>query len=118
MSIKAPIKAKAKGNRGESDLLKLIDKLPNVSIKKQPSSGAFGTRIGSKHLQGDLKLSFGETDYRIEVKRRKQAPQVLERWLAGTEILAIRGDYGEWRFYLPEETFLHLLTLASESPTS
>jgi hypothetical protein len=109
-----PIKAKQKGSRGETELLKLLQTV-GVSVKKQPSSGAFGTRINAKHLQGDLVMSFGDTTMKVEVKRRKVAPQVLDGWLVGCEVLAIRADHGDWRFYMPEDSFLHLLSLAREA---
>jgi len=108
------IKSKSKGSRGETELLKLLERVPGVTVRKQPASGAFGTRIGSAGLQGDLRMVFGDQTFRVEVKRRKLPPMTLEGWLAGVEILAIRADHGDWRFYLEEDTFLHLLSLAAE----
>ena len=43
---------------------------------------------------------------------------MLERWLLGLDILAIRADQGEWRFYLPQRAFLDLLGLAAEAAAS
>lgn len=108
------IRARSKGQRGEADLRKLLAHIDGVSVKPQPSSGAFGSRIGSRGLQGDLKLTMGEAEWLIEVKRRKEAPKVLDGWLAGLDVLAIRGDFDQWRFYLPQETFLELVGLAAE----
>ena len=107
-----------KGPRGEKELERLLSRIGGVSVRRQPSSGAFGTRINTRSLQGDLKLNFGETTYRCEVKRRKEAPQVLERWLLGLDLLAIRSDQGDWRFYLPEAAFLNLLALAAEAAST
>ena len=103
-----------KGPRGEKELARLLSRVSGVNVRRQPASGAFGTRVNTRSLQGDLRLSFGETTYRCEVKRRKEAPQVLERWLLGLDLLAIRSDQGDWRFYLPEAAFLNLLALAAE----
>ena len=104
-----------KGPRGERELERLLSRVGGVHVRRQPSSGAFGTRVSARSLQGDLRLTFGETTYRCEVKRRKEAPQVLERWLFGLDLLAIRSDQGDWRFYLPEAAFLNLLALAAEA---
>ncbi len=104
-----------KGPRGEKDLERLLSRIGGVNVRRQPASGAFGTRINARSLQGDLRLSFGETTYRCEVKRRKEAPQVLERWLFGLDLLAIQSDQGDWRFYLPQAAFLNLLALAAEA---
>ena len=106
--------AKSKGPRGERDLRRLLDRVEGVNIRLQPGSGSFGSRVGAKAMQGDLRLMIGDSAYRCEVKRRKDAPQVLERWLLGLDILAIRADQGEWRFYLPQQAFLDLLALAAE----
>ena len=106
-----------KGPLGEKELERLLSRVGGVLVRRQPSSGAFGTRVNARGLQGDLRLSFGETTYRCEVKRRKEAPQVLERWLFGLDLLAIRSDHGDWRFYLPEAAFLNLLALAAEAAT-
>jgi hypothetical protein len=108
------IKSRSKGTRGEVELRKLLDHIDGVSVKSQPSSGAFGSRIGSRGLQGDLKLTMGDTAYLVEVKRRKEAPKVLDGWLSGLDVLAIRGDFDEWRFYLPQAIFLDLIGLAAE----
>ena len=108
------IKARSKGSRGEVELRKLLDHIDGVSVKSQPSSGAFGSRIGSRGLQGDLKLTMGDVAYLVEVKRRATAPKVLDGWLAGLDVLAIRGDFEEWRFYLPQAIFLDLIGLAAE----
>jgi hypothetical protein len=117
------INAKRKGSAGERELRLLLSHIDGVSVKAQPSSGAFGTRIGSKGLQGDLRLTMGDpekggTAWRIEAKRRAEPPKVLESWLAGTEVLAIRADHSRWRFYLPEGIFLELVGLAAEGLAS
>ena len=103
-----------KGRRGEVELSRLLARIDGVSVRRQPGSGAIGTRIGSKGLQGDLRLSVGGMTFRCEVKRRKTSPQVLERWLSGVEVLAIRADQSDWRFYLPRAIFVELLALAAD----
>jgi len=109
-----PIDPKQKGARGERELEKLLARIEGVAVRRQPASGAAGSRSCSRSLRGDLRLSVGGTLYRCEVKRRKQSPQVLEKWLTGVEVLAIRADQGDWRFYLPQEIFIDLVGLAAE----
>ena len=104
-----------KGARGEAELAKMLAKVAGVTVRRQPGSGAVGSRSGSKGLQGDLRLTVGGLNFRCEVKRRRQSPQVLERWLSGVEVLAIRADQNDWRFYLPEAIFVELLALAAET---
>jgi Holliday junction resolvase len=106
---------KKKGSRGESELAKMLGKIDGVSVRRQPGSGAVGSRIGVRALQGDLRLTVAGMTFRCEVKRRNRSPQVLERWLSGVEVLAIRADQSDWRFYLPQGIFLELLALAAES---
>lgn len=108
------IKTRSKGSRGEADLRKLLTHIDGVTVKAQPSSGAFGTRIGSRGLQGDLKLTMGDHEWLIEVKRRATPPKTLDGWLAGLDVLAIRADHEDWRFFLPEAVFLELVGLAAE----
>jgi len=103
-----------KGQRGEAELSRLLARIDGVAVRRQPGSGAIGSRLGSKGLRGDLRLSVGDMTFRCEVKRRKTSPQVLERWLSGVEVLAIRGDQDDWRFYLPRPIFMELLALAAD----
>lgn len=103
-----------KGSRGEAELARMLAKIDGVSVRRQPGSGSVGSRIGTRALQGDLRLSVGGMIFRCEVKRRQKSPQVLERWLAGVEVLAIRADQSDWRFYVPQAIFLELLALAAE----
>ncbi len=106
--------ARQKGRRGEAELSRLLTRIDGVSVRRQPGSGAIGSRSGSKGLQGDLRLSVGDMTFRCEVKRRKTSPRVLERWLGGVEVLAIRADQSDWRFYLPRAIFVELLALAAD----
>jgi len=105
---------KQKGSRGEKELARMLGKIDGVSVRHQPGSGAVGSRIGVRALQGDLRLSVAGVTFRCEVKRRQKSPQVLERWLSGVEVLAIRAVQSEWRFYLPQAIFLELLALAAD----
>ncbi len=110
-----PVDPDDKGARGEIELAKMLARIAGVSVRQQPGSGSVGTRMDVRDLRGDLRLSIGRMTFRCEVKRREKPPQVLERWLCGVEILAIRADHGDWRFYLPEAVFMELLGLAADS---
>jgi Holliday junction resolvase len=103
-----------KGPRGEAELSKLLARIDGVSVRRQPGSGSIGSRSGTRNLRGDLRLAVGDMTFRCEVKRRKTSPQVLERWLSGVEVLAIRADHEDWRFYLPRSIFVELLALAAD----
>jgi hypothetical protein len=112
-----PINARQKGVRGENEVQKLLGRVNGVTVKKQPSSGAFGTRIGSRGLTGDLVISYRDIRLLTEVKRRKAIPKVLEEMRAGLDVLLIRGDQGEWMVCLPVSTFTQLLGDAAEIVT-
>jgi Holliday junction resolvase len=102
-----------KGSKFETEIQKTVAKT-GWHIRKQPSSGAFGSRVGSMSLTGDLVLSLGDYTYRAECKRRAKPPLTLMGWLAGCHILFIRADHGEPTVFMTEELFLDLLTLAAE----
>jgi Holliday junction resolvase len=106
-----------KGSKFETEMQKAIAKT-GWSIRKQPSSGAFGSRVGSMSLTGDLVMTLGDYKYRCECKRRKQPPLTLMGWLAGCHILFIRADHGEATVFMTEELFLDLLKLAAEGQTT
>ena len=108
----------SKGSKGEAELSKLLGRIDGVSVRRQPGSGSVGSKSGSRGLRGDLRLSVGGVTFRCEVKRRQKSPQVLERWLGGVEVLAIRADQSDWRFYLPEAIFFELLGLAADAPAA
>lgn len=112
-----PINAKQKGSRGEREVRDLV-KRHGWDVKMQPSSGAFGTRISESRLTGDMRIFSGDAELRVEVKRRKAIPKVLDDMQQGCEILAIRGDRGDWRISMREETFGYLLSLANEALVS
>lgn len=109
-----PINARQKGSRGEREVRDLVQRY-GWSVKMQPSSGAFGTRINETRLKGDLRILCGDADLRVEVKRRKSLPKVMEGWQVGCEILAMRADQGDWRISMTGDTFGYLLGLAAQS---
>ena len=106
-----------KGSKFETEIQKTVAKT-GWSIRKQPSSGAFGSRVGSISLTGDLVLSLGDYTYRAECKRRAKPPLTLMGWLGSCSILFIRADHGEATVFMTEELFLDLLKLAAEGQTT
>ena len=109
-----PINAKQKGSRGEREVRDFVKRY-GWDVKMQPSSGAFGTRISEARLRGDMRIMSGDAELRVEVKRRKNAPKVLDAMQDGCDVLAIRADHGDWRVVMREAAFGYLLSLAAEA---
>ena len=64
-------------------------------------------RISEAGLAGPDVLAFdGHT---VEVKRRKQLPALLRKWIQDSQIVAVREDLGHWYLFLSLEEFLDIL---------
>ena len=85
-----------KAAKGEKELSRVLSRLGGFTLARQIVSGSFGSRVTIRGLQGDLSVNIASDVLGIEVKTRKNPPRVLERWLLGLGIVAIRADRGDW----------------------
>lgn len=99
--------AKRKGQQGEYELRDFLRECGWAS-DRVPGSGAF---IGLPH---DVTARCGGIKFDIEVKRRKELPKTFEEWKGAANVLAMRADRGEWRFYFDEDTLKQFLTFVAE----
>ena len=106
-----------RGRRFEAEVQKSIERT-GWRVFRQPASGAVGTRIGSRALTGDLRISAGEFAFRLECKRRRNPPLTLMTWLAGCDVLVIRADQGEATVFTTLSRFEEILAAAAEHLTA
>ena len=85
-----------KGTKGVKEFPRLLSRSEGIMVAHQIASGSFGSRVTIRGLQGDLSVNIASDVLGIEVKTRKKPPRVLERWLLGLGIVAIRADRGDW----------------------
>ena len=106
-----------RGRRFETEVAKSIEKT-GWRVTRQPSSGAFGSRIGSQALTGDLRIAAGGYAYRLECKRRRVPPLTLMSWLSSCDVLVIRADQGEATVFMTLARFEDFLKAAAEHLTA
>ena len=106
-----------RGRRFETEVAKSIEKT-GWRVTRQPSSGAFGSRIGSRGLTGDLRITAGGYAYRLECKRRRVPPLTLMSWLSGCDVLVIRADQGDATVFMTLARFEEFLGAAAEHLTA
>lgn len=107
------ITPQARGKRLERETLKALEKT-GWRVTRQPSSGAFGARVGAQGLTGDLRIKAGEFAYRVECKRRRKPPLTLMGWLSGCDFLVIQADGGEATVFTTLARFQEVLSAAAE----
>lgn len=100
--------AKRKGTAGERELRDRLIACGWGDARRTPMSGAI---IGLPH---DVTASCGPFRFGIEVKRRRELPKTFEGWMKGSNVLALRADRGEWRFYIAQDLFEDFLRFIAE----
>ena len=83
-----------KGKRAENEVVQLL-RDDGFDVQKCDASGA------GKYDKGDMILRFCGRSYHIEVKRKEGLPiERLEKERAGSNVLIMRKNRGEWMVYL------------------
>jgi len=103
------LNAARKGKRVERELVRDLEGI-GLKARRQPSSGAFGTRVSETRLTGDVLVQIGGEEWRIECKARRNGEGfvTLERWMAGCDALMLKRDRATPMWVITHEMFLKL----------
>jgi len=96
-----PPGSRRKGNRGERELVQLLNE-HGIEARRVPLSGS------DPNYPGDVIVGNGDDEQTWQVKRRGQGFVRLQRWLQDYDVLAFRTDRGRWLVCLPLDAWLEL----------
>jgi hypothetical protein len=102
-----PRSAKAKGTRLEKEIARLLAEIGIPEARRQPGSGIYQ---GFDH---DVRARLPDGELLVECKSWRHGWRTGDRAIGKADLLVIKRDHGEPRFYLPKRTMERLLRLAN-----
>lgn len=113
----------AKGKGAEREACKIADDIPGMDAFRTAGSGAHGSRNNESSQDTDVIYRFKNREgqeverLKVECKFYSTVPgfKSLEGMRSRSDILRVREDRGEARWWVPEPIMKRLLSLAAEA---